>query len=74
MRLCRSTDWVGLNMDSREANLSAELNLSFEHARLVGYAYSEIAEGPVRQRHGVLLATSRGLRSARSGSSADMTA
>jgi hypothetical protein len=28
---------------------------------LVGYAYSENAEGPARQRHGVLLATTKGL-------------
>ena len=57
----RSTDWIGLNINSREANLSAELNVSFKHSRFVGYAYSANAEGPAAQRHGVLLATTRGL-------------
>jgi hypothetical protein len=57
----RSTDWIGLNINSREANLSAELNLSFKDSRFVGYAYSENAEGPAPQRQGVLLATIRGL-------------
>ena len=32
-----------------------------KHSRFVGYAYSADAEGPARQRHGVLLATTRGL-------------
>jgi hypothetical protein len=57
----RSTDWIGLNINSHVPNLSAELNLFFKHSRFVGYAYSENAEGPARQRHGVLLATIRGL-------------
>jgi hypothetical protein len=56
----RSTDWIGLNLRSQDAS-SAELNLSFKHSRLVGYAYLANAEGPARQRHGVLLATARGL-------------
>ena len=57
----RSTDWIGLNINTREANLSAELNLSFKHSRFVGYAYSANADGPAPQRHGVLLATIIGL-------------
>ena len=57
----RSTDWIGLNINSDAANLSAELNLSFKHSRFVGYAYFENAEGPAPQRHGVLLTTARGL-------------
>jgi hypothetical protein len=57
----RSTDWIGLNINRRETNLSAELNLAFKHSRLVGYAYSENAEGPLPQPRGVLLATIKGL-------------
>jgi hypothetical protein len=57
----RSTDWIGLNINSDVANLSAELNLSFKHSRFVGYAYYANAEGPARQRHGVLLAPTSGL-------------
>lgn len=56
----RSTDWIGLNIHSRNIS-SAELNLSFKHSRFVGYAYSANAEGPARQRQGILLATARGL-------------
>lgn len=56
----RSTDWIGLNIRSQDVS-SAELNLSFKHSRLVGYAYATNAEGPARQRHAVLLATARGL-------------
>jgi hypothetical protein len=56
----RSTDWIGLNINSHDVP-SAELNLNFKHSRLVGYAYSPNAEGPARQRHGVVLATTRGL-------------
>lgn len=56
----RSTDWLGLNITSQDVP-SAELNLSFKHSRLVGYAYYTNAEGPARQPHGVLLATTRGL-------------
>jgi hypothetical protein len=56
----RGTDWIGLNIRSHDVP-SAELNLSFKHSRLVGYAYSTNAEGPARQPHGVLLATARGL-------------
>ncbi len=56
----RSTDWIGLNIRSQDVS-SAELNLSFKHFRFVGYAYLTNAEGPARQRHGVLLATARGL-------------
>jgi hypothetical protein len=56
----RSTDWIGLNIRSHDVP-SAELNLSFKHSRLVGYAYSTNAEGPARQPHGALLATARGL-------------
>jgi hypothetical protein len=57
----RSTDWIGLNINTRDARLNAELNLNFKHSRFVGYAYSANADGPARQRHGVLLATTRGL-------------
>lgn len=57
----RSTDWIGLNINSHEPNLSAELGLNFQHSRFVGYAYSANAEGPARQRRGILLATTRGL-------------
>jgi hypothetical protein len=57
----RSTDWIGLNIKSHVADLSAELNLSFKHSRFVGYAYVANAMGPPPQRHGVLLATTRGL-------------
>jgi hypothetical protein len=57
----RSTDWIGLNIHGRNASLSAGLNLSFKHARFVGYAYFTNAEALTRQRHGVLLATARGL-------------
>jgi len=56
----RSTDWLGLNIRSHDVP-SAELNLSFKRSRLVGYAYYTNAEGPARQLHGVLLATTRGL-------------
>jgi hypothetical protein len=56
----RSTDWLGLNIRSHDAP-SAELNLSFRHSRLVGYAYYTNAEGPARQPHGILFATTRGL-------------
>jgi hypothetical protein len=56
-----STDWIGLNLNSREANLSAELNLSFKGTRFVGYAYLSSSDGPARQAHGILLATRRGL-------------
>jgi hypothetical protein len=56
----RSTDWIGLNINSHEVS-SAELNLNFKHSRFVGYGYSANAEGPARQRYGVLLATARGL-------------
>ena len=57
----RSTDWIGLNLNSPEANLSAELNLSFKGSLFVGYAYLTSTEGPARQRHGLLLATRKGL-------------
>lgn len=57
----RSTDWIGLNIKSHVANLSAELNLNFNRSRFVGYAYGANAMGPAPQRHGVLLATTRGL-------------
>ncbi len=57
----RSTDWIGLNIKSHVANLSGELNLSFKHSRFVGYAYVANAMGPPPERHGVLLATTRGL-------------
>jgi hypothetical protein len=57
----RSTDWIGLNIDSRDPGISAQLTLNFKHSRFVGYAYFASAEGPTRQRHGVLLATSGGL-------------
>ncbi len=56
----RSTDWIGLNIGSQEVP-SAKLNLTFKRSRFVGYAYSTNAEGPARQPHGVLLATTRGL-------------
>jgi hypothetical protein len=56
----RSTDWIGLNIRSHDVP-SAELNLSFKRSRFVGYAYSTNAEGPARQPHWVLLATTRGL-------------
>ena len=56
-----STDWIGLNLNSPQANLTAELNLSFERSRFVGYAYLSSTDGPARQRHGLLLATRRGL-------------
>lgn len=56
-----STDWIGLNLNSPEANLSAELNLSFKGSRFVGYAYLSSTGGPARQRHRLLLATRRGL-------------
>jgi hypothetical protein len=56
----RSTDWIGLNIRSHDVP-SSELNLSFKHSRLVGYSYYTNAEGPARQPHGVLLATTRGL-------------
>lgn len=56
----RSTDWLGLNIRSHDVP-SAELNLSFKHSRLVGYAYYTNAEGPARQPHAVLLATTIGL-------------
>jgi hypothetical protein len=56
----RSTDWIGLNIKSQDV-WSAELNLSFKHSRLVGYAYSTDAEAPAQQRDGVLFATARGL-------------
>lgn len=57
----RSTDWIGLNINSHETDLSAELNLFFKHFRFVGYAYYANAMGPAPQRHGVLVATVRGL-------------
>jgi hypothetical protein len=56
----RSTDWIGLSIRSHDVP-SAELNLSFKRSRFVGYGYSTNAEGPPRQPHGVLLATTRGL-------------
>ncbi len=56
----RSTDWIGLDIRSRNTS-SAELNLSFKHSRFVGYAYASNAHGSARQRHGVLIATARGL-------------
>ena len=56
----RSTDWIGLNIRDHHVP-SAELNLSFKGARLVGYAYYTDAEAPAQQPHGVLLATTRGL-------------
>jgi hypothetical protein len=56
-----STDWIGLNLSSPEANLSAELNLSFKGSRFVSYAYLSSTDAPARQRHGLLLATRRGL-------------
>lgn len=56
-----STDWIGLNLNSPEANLSAELNLSFKGSRFVGYSYLSSTDVPARQRHGLLLATRRGL-------------
>jgi hypothetical protein len=56
----RSTDWIGLNIDSHNVP-SAELNLQFKQSRFVGYAYYANAMGPARQRHGILLATARWL-------------
>jgi hypothetical protein len=56
----RSTDWIGLNIRSHDVP-SSELNLSFKGSRFVGYAYSSNAEGPARQPHGVLLATTKEL-------------
>jgi hypothetical protein len=56
----QSTDWIGLNINSHDVP-SAELNLNFKHFRFVGYGYSANAEAPTPTRHGVLLATSRGL-------------
>ena len=55
-----STDWIGLNLNSPEANLSAELNLSFKGSRFVGYAYLSSTGGPARQRHGLLLGHQKG--------------
>jgi hypothetical protein len=56
----RSTDWIGLNINIHDVS-SAELNLNFKHSRFVGYAYGANAEGPAPLRHGVLLATTKGL-------------
>jgi hypothetical protein len=57
----RSTDWSGLNINSHDPNFSAQLTLDFKHSWFVGYAYLANADGPARERHGVLLATTRGL-------------
>src|SRR6202012_923794 len=57
----RSTDWIGLNINSHDPGLSAELNLNFKRSRFVGYSYLASAEGPAPQRDGVLLTTRAGL-------------
>jgi hypothetical protein len=56
----RSTDWLGLNIRGHDL-ASAELNLSFRHSRLAGYAYYTNAEGRAPRPGAVLLATTRGL-------------
>jgi hypothetical protein len=56
----RSTDWIGLNVDSNTVP-SAELTLQFKQSRFVGYTYNTNKMGPSRRPHGVLLATARGL-------------
>ena len=48
----RSTDWIGLNIRSHDVP-SSELNLSFKHSRLVGYAV-------LHERRGASAAAERG--------------
>jgi len=57
----RSTDWIGLNINTHSDHASAELNLSFKHARFVGYAYVASHVGLARQDAGIVLASAAGL-------------
>jgi hypothetical protein len=57
----RTTDWIGLNINSHTATPSAQLTLQFKHSRFVGYEYFENAEGPAARPHGVLFSTIGGL-------------
>ena len=57
----RTTDWIGLGINSHAATPSAQLTPQFKHSRFVGYEYSENAEAPAARPHGVPFATTGGL-------------
>ena len=57
----RTTDWIGLRMNSRDPHLTAQLTLYFKYSRFVGYDYLENRTDPLLRPHAFMLATTQGL-------------
>lgn len=56
-----TTDWIGLQVNSHDPQITAQLTLIFKHSRFVGYAYQESGERVMRRHQAFVLATRQGL-------------